>query len=82
MQVGGHHREGDQPRASLATAERENLEGNPRLAMVSAEQAMRGIPPGTPDYLRAQDISMVARAELRKKDKDFDREEKKRDEKR
>jgi predicted Zn-dependent protease len=77
-----YDREGDQPRAALATAERENLEGNPRLAMVSAEQAMRGIPPGSPDYIRAQDISMVARAELRKKDKDFDREERKRDEKR
>ena len=74
-----YDREGDPSRAALATAERENLEGNPRLAMVSAEMAMRGIPAGTPDYLRAQDISMVARAELRKIDKKFDREEKKRD---
>ena len=75
-----YDREGDPSRAALATAERENLEGNPRLAMVSAEMAMRGIPPGTPDYIRAQDIAMVARAELRKTDKKFDREEKKRDE--
>ena len=76
-----YDREGDQSRAALATAERENLEGHPRLAMISAESAMRGIPAGTPDYLRAQDIEMVARTELRKIDKDFDRKEKKRDEK-
>jgi predicted Zn-dependent protease len=76
-----YDREGDPSRAALATAERENLEGNPRLAMVSAEMAMRGIPAGTPDYLRAQDIAMVARTELRRIDKKFDREEKKKDEK-
>jgi predicted Zn-dependent protease len=76
-----YDREGDQPRAALATAERENLQGHPRLAMVSAESAMRGIPAGTPDYLRAQDIAMVARTELRRIDKDFDRKEKRRDEK-
>ena len=75
-----YDREGDPSRAALATAERENLEGHPRLAMVSAESAMRGIPAGTPDYIRAQDIAMVARTELRKIDKDFDRKEKKRDE--
>jgi predicted Zn-dependent protease len=76
-----YDREGDEPRAALATAERENLQGNSRLAMVSAERAMRGIPAGTPDFLRAQDIAMVARADLRKKDKDFDRQEKRRDDK-
>jgi predicted Zn-dependent protease len=75
-----YDREGDPSRAALATAERENLQGNPRLAMVSAESAMRGIPAGTPDYLRAQDIAMVARTELRRIDKDFDRKEKRRDE--
>ena len=62
--------EGDTPRAALATAERNNLEGNPKLALASAEMAMRGIPAGTPDYLRAQDIAMVSRAELKKKKKD------------
>ena len=63
--------EGDQARASLATAERNNLEGNPKLALSSAQIAMRGIPQGTPDYLRAQDIAMVSRAELAKKDKKY-----------
>jgi len=63
--------EGDESRAALATAERSNLENNPKLAYASAQLAMKGIPPGTPDYLRAQDIAMVSRAELAKKDKRY-----------
>ena len=62
-----YDREGDLPRAALATAERNNLEGNPRQALVSAEMALKGIPQGSPDYLRAQDIAMVSRTELKKK---------------
>ena len=65
--------EGDMPRAALATAERNNLEGKPKLALASAEMAMRGIPAGSPDYLRAQDIAMVSRTEL-KKDKKSNRD--------
>jgi predicted Zn-dependent protease len=61
-----YNNEGDQARAALATAERNNLEGNPKLALASAEMAMRGIPAGSPDYLRAQDIAMVSKAELKK----------------
>ena len=61
-----YDREGDMPRAALATAERNNLEGNAKLALVSARTAMKGIPPHTPDYLRAQDIAMVSEAELKK----------------
>ena len=41
-----YDREGDQPRAALATAERNNLEGNPKLALASAEMAMQGHPAG------------------------------------
>jgi predicted Zn-dependent protease len=67
--------EGDQPRAALATAERNNLEGNPKLALASAEMAMRGIPAGTPDYLRAQDIAMVSKAELKKDKRGRDRDD-------
>ncbi|MFL6726701.1 MAG: M48 family metalloprotease [Sphingomicrobium sp.] len=63
--------EGDTARAALATAERSNLEGNPKMALASAQLAMKGIPTGTPDYLRAQDIAMVSRAELAKKDKHY-----------
>ena len=57
---------GDLPRAALATAERYSLEGQPKLALVSAERALKGIPAGTPDYLRAQDIAMVAKEAVRK----------------
>ena len=41
-----YDREGDRPRAALATAERNNLEGDPKLALASAEMAMKGIPAG------------------------------------
>ena len=61
--------EGDMGRAALATAERSNLEGNPKLALASARTAMRGIPTGSADYLRAQDIAMVSCAELTKDNK-------------
>ena len=61
-----YDQEGDQGRAALATAERSNLEGNPKLALASAEMALRGIPSGTPDYLRAQDIAMVSKTALKK----------------
>ena len=64
-----YDREGDTPRAALATAERNNLEGNPKLALASAEMAMRGIPTNSPDYLRAQDIAMVSKNELTKNKK-------------
>jgi predicted Zn-dependent protease len=66
-----YDREGDPSRAALATAERSNLENQPKMALASAQMAMKGIPPGSPDYLRAQDIAMVSRAELAKKDKKY-----------
>lgn len=55
---------GDEPRAALATAERHILTRQPGLALASAEAAMNGLAPGTPDWLRAQDIALVARAYL------------------
>jgi predicted Zn-dependent protease len=54
-------RQGDTARAALATAERYQMTGQPERALLSAEAAMAGIKQGTPDWLRAQDISMVAR---------------------
>jgi predicted Zn-dependent protease len=66
-----YDQEGDSGRAALATAERSNLQNNPKLAYASAQMAMKGIPAGSPDYLRAQDIAMVSRAELAKKDKRY-----------
>jgi predicted Zn-dependent protease len=67
-----YDREGDPGRAALATAERYNLQGEPRLALVNAEQALRTVPSGTPDWLRAQDIAMVSRTEVEKKKKNRD----------
>src|SRR4030095_4519454 len=61
-----YDREGDQPRAALATAERNNLQGENKLALASARMAMAGLPQGTPDYLRAQDIAMVSENALKK----------------
>ena len=52
--------------AALATAERNNLQGENKLALASAKMAMNGLKPGTPDYLRAQDIAMVSEAALKK----------------
>ena len=66
-----YDREGDVARAALATAERSNLENQPKMALASAQVALKGIPPGTPDYLRAQDIAMVSKAELAKTDKKY-----------
>ncbi len=59
-----YERQGDLARAQLATAERYSLEGQANLALRSAEAAMTGIPQGTPDWIRAQDIAMAARGEL------------------
>ena len=61
-----YDREGDEPRAALASAERSNLQGNDKLALTSARMAMAGLPQGTPDYLRAQDIAMVSENALKK----------------
>lgn len=56
---------GDQARAALASAERYNLQGGQAaLALRNAEVAMQGLSQGSPDWIRAQDISLVARAEV------------------
>lgn len=61
---------GDQPRAALASAERYILEGRQSvLALRNAELAMQGLPEGSPDWIRAQDISLVARAEVERERK-------------
>ena len=59
-----YDRKGDHGRASLATAERYSLLREPRRAIVSAQAAMAGIPNGTPDWIRAQDILYAARNEV------------------
>ena len=70
-----YDREGDQPRAALASAESNNLQGKNKLALASARMAMAGLPQGTPDYIRAQDIAMVSENALEKDNKKRDREQ-------
>jgi predicted Zn-dependent protease len=62
---------GDRPRAALASAEQHQLQGRSRRALASAEEAMHGLPTGSADWIRAQDIALVARdaAEREKKKK-------------
>ena len=69
-----YDREGDRARASLATAERQNLEGETKLALAAARSALMGLKAGTSDYLRAQDIAMVSETQL-KKDKKHKRDD-------
>lgn len=57
-----HAARGDMPRARLASAEQQVLNGQFDLALRSAQTAEAGLPEGTPDWLRAQDIRMQARA--------------------
>jgi predicted Zn-dependent protease len=66
-----YERKGDEPRTALATAERANLIDDPGAAMMSARHAMQGLPEGSPDWIRAQDIMMVSQTawEERKKKK-------------
>jgi predicted Zn-dependent protease len=61
---------GDQARAALASAERYSLEGGQAmLALRNADLAMQGLPEGSPDWIRAQDISLVSRAEVERERK-------------
>lgn len=55
-----YERAGDEPRAALAMAEQANLSGEPGRALTSARHAMEGLPVGSSDWLRAQDIVMVS----------------------
>jgi len=60
---------GDIPRAQLASAEQQIMSARPREALQNAQAAERALPDGSPDWLRAQDVAMQARAEL-ERDKD------------
>lgn len=55
-----YDRKGDQPRTALATAERATLMGDNRTALISARAAMGGLPQGSSEWIRAQDIMMVS----------------------
>ena len=62
-----YDRLGDKPRAALASAERLSLQGNAAGAAMNAQIARGGLPRGTPDWLRADDIALAAADELDKK---------------
>ena len=53
---------GDTPRARLASAEQQAMNRQMQLAFASASAAEAGLPKGSPDWLRAQDIAFQARA--------------------
>jgi len=55
---------GDIPRARLASAEQQVMARRYPEALRSAQAAEAGLPRGTPDWIRAQDISLQVRAEL------------------
>ncbi|MEM7779658.1 MAG: M48 family metalloprotease [Pseudomonadota bacterium] len=55
---------GDIPRARLASAEQQVLFRQYPEALRNAQAAEASLPVGTPDWIRAQDISLQARAEL------------------
>ncbi|MBK9012180.1 M48 family metalloprotease [Novosphingobium sp.] len=55
---------GDLPRARLASAEQQVMSLRFQQALASAEAAEASLPKGSPDWLRAQDIAMQARAEI------------------
>jgi predicted Zn-dependent protease len=61
-------RQGDEARAALASAEQHTMSRQPELAVRSAQIAMAGIEEGTPDWLRAQDILLVAQHEIEEQD--------------
>lgn len=55
---------GDHARARLASAEQQFMDRRFAEAMRNAEVAIQGLPAGSPDALRAQDIAMSAHAEV------------------
>ncbi|UVO55643.1 M48 family metalloprotease [Sphingomonas sp. SUN039] len=61
-----YSQEGDTARAALASAERFDLTGQAPQALYNARIAMAGIPKGSSDWIRAQDILMVAQNQVGK----------------
>ncbi len=56
--------QGDEPRAALASAERYLMIRQPQLALPNAARAMGGLKEYSPDWIRAQDIKLVAQAQV------------------
>lgn len=64
-----YERKGDSARAALATAERSSMIGDIARAMASGQAAMAGLPQGSPDWIRAQDIVMASQGMLESRKK-------------
>ncbi len=64
-----YSQQGDTARAQLATAESALLQRNYPGAIRSSQIAMAGIKENTPDWIRAQDISLIAKAEFERSDR-------------
>lgn len=64
-----YSQQGDTARAQLATAESALLQGNYGGAIRSSQIAMAGITENTPEWIRAQDISLIAKDEFERSDK-------------
>ncbi len=60
---------GDIPRARLASAEQQALQLNYPQALQSAQMAQAALPTGSPDWIRAGDIAMEARAAIEQRKK-------------
>ena len=60
---------GDSGRAGVATAERPSMSGDMGRALPGAQAAMAGLPQGSPDWIRAQDIVMAAQAVMQDRKK-------------
>ena len=58
---------GDEARAKLASAEQQVLSGRMGQALMNAQAAEAALPKGSPDWIRAQDIAMQARAEIERR---------------
>jgi len=64
-----YDRTGDVPHAALCTAESAQLERRWPVALQNAQTAYNGLPRGTPDSIRAQDILLVSKSALEKSKK-------------
>ncbi len=64
-----YSQQGDTARAQLATAESALLQRNYGSAIRSSQIAMSGIKENTPEWIRAQDISLIAKNEYERSDK-------------
>lgn len=60
---------GDMPRARLASAEQQVMSGRNGEALISSRAAQAGLPQGSPDWLRAQDIEFQAKAAIERERK-------------